>query len=199
VCCTQTCVNTVRTLLLNSLIPSYLLISPPSHRKETHTKTEGITFEVCTTNIFESKNSVKGRLLYQVLYKKGVWGIINSCQWTRPKIILRYILRYNSGTWIFKCRGGALLASLFFLGGEIGRIYTHMKILTLQSTHLIFLLQNITLYTWKFWHSTITPFCFAGRISHFTFWLVKHHTWRFLALICASFYQKSLNWHTPII
>ena len=45
-----------------------------SHRKEPHTNTEDKTFEVRTTNLFESKNSAKVRLLYQVLYKKGVWG-----------------------------------------------------------------------------------------------------------------------------
>jgi hypothetical protein len=36
-----------------------------------------------------SKHSVKVRLLYQVLYKKGVWGIKNSCLWTGPKQALK--------------------------------------------------------------------------------------------------------------
>ena len=42
-------------------------------------------FEVCTTIFLESKNSIKVRLLYQVLYHKGVWGTKNHCLWTWPE------------------------------------------------------------------------------------------------------------------
>ncbi len=50
---------------------------------------------------------------------------------------------------------------------------THIEILTRHSTHHFFRWQNITL-------------C---KISHMTF----------LALICANFNQKSLNWRSSII
>ncbi len=81
-----------RSSLLRSRYPSSyssrhppLLVFFPNTRKEPHANTEDKTFEVRTTNLFKSKNSVKVRLLYQVLYKKGVWGIKNSCLWTPPQ------------------------------------------------------------------------------------------------------------------
>ena len=59
---------------LHGLIP-YLLVSPPSHRKESHTKTEGIKLLKYALQIFWRVKIAYKYAYCTKFYKKGVWGI----------------------------------------------------------------------------------------------------------------------------